>query len=79
MKIERFFTRNLSSPYEGITFEARKSEIKTMDGSLVSKVKKMGEDQKVAIRNARRDGNKHADALKAARALQRKIVRFGTA
>lgn len=31
---------------------------------LTAKVKKMGEDQKVAIRNARRDGNKHADALK---------------
>jgi ribosome recycling factor len=31
---------------------------------LTTKVKKMGEDQKVAIRNARRDGNKHADALK---------------
>src|SRR5215510_821409 len=27
---------------------------------LTAKVKKMGEDQKVAIRNARRDGNKHA-------------------
>ena len=40
MKIDRFFTRNLATPYEGITFEARKSEIKTMDGSLVSKVKK---------------------------------------
>ena len=40
MKIERFFTRNLATPYEGITFEARKSEIKTMDGSVVSKVKK---------------------------------------
>jgi ribosome recycling factor len=31
---------------------------------LIAKVKKMGEEQKVAIRNARRDGNKHADALK---------------
>ncbi len=31
---------------------------------LVGKVRKMGEEQKVAIRNARRDGNKHADALK---------------
>ena len=31
---------------------------------LTAKVKKMGEDQKVAIRNARRDGNKHADGLK---------------
>ncbi|MCX5901784.1 MAG: vitamin B12-dependent ribonucleotide reductase, partial [Proteobacteria bacterium] len=40
MKIERFFTRNLATPYEGITFESRKSEIKTMDGSVVSKVKK---------------------------------------
>lgn len=32
---------------------------------LTAKVKKMGEEQKVAIRNARRDGNKHADVLKA--------------
>lgn len=32
---------------------------------LVAKVKKLGEDQKIAIRNARRDGNKHADAIKA--------------
>lgn len=32
---------------------------------LTAKAKKMGEEQKVAIRNARRDGNKHADALKA--------------
>ena len=31
---------------------------------LVSKVRKMGEEQKVAIRNVRRDGNKHADGLK---------------
>lgn len=30
---------------------------------LTAKVKKMGEEQKIAIRNARRDGNKHADAL----------------
>lgn len=32
---------------------------------LVAKVKKLGEEAKVVIRNARRDGNKHADALKA--------------
>ncbi|MFN0131941.1 MAG: ribosome recycling factor [Phycisphaerales bacterium] len=31
---------------------------------LVAKVKKLGEEAKVVIRNARRDGNKHADALK---------------
>jgi ribosome recycling factor len=30
---------------------------------LASQVKKMGEEQKVVLRNARRDGNKHADAL----------------
>ena len=30
---------------------------------LVAKAKKMTEDAKVVIRNARRDGNKHADAL----------------
>lgn len=30
---------------------------------LVAKAKKMTEDTKVVIRNARRDGNKHADAL----------------
>lgn len=30
---------------------------------LVAKAKKMTEDSKVVIRNARRDGNKHADAL----------------
>lgn len=33
---------------------------------LVSHVRKMGEEQKVALRNARRDANKHADQLKAA-------------
>ncbi|MBY0263129.1 MAG: ribosome recycling factor, partial [Phycisphaerales bacterium] len=31
---------------------------------LVGHCKKMGEETKVALRNARRDGNKHADALK---------------
>jgi ribosome recycling factor len=31
-----------------------------------ARVKKMGEEAKVVIRNARRDANKHADALKAA-------------
>lgn len=30
---------------------------------LVAKAKKMAEESKVVIRNARRDGNKHADAL----------------
>jgi ribosome recycling factor len=30
---------------------------------LVTKVRKMGEEQKVAIRNTRRDANKHAEAL----------------
>ena len=33
---------------------------------LVAKVKKLGEEARVVLRNARRDGNKHADALKAA-------------
>ncbi|MBL9120222.1 MAG: ribosome recycling factor [Phycisphaerae bacterium] len=32
---------------------------------LVSQVRKMAEEAKVAIRNERRDGNKHIDALKA--------------
>jgi ribosome recycling factor len=31
---------------------------------LVAHVKKLGEEQKVAIRNVRRDANKHADGLK---------------
>lgn len=31
---------------------------------LVGHCKKVGEDTKVSLRNARRDGNKHADALK---------------
>lgn len=31
---------------------------------LMGKVRKMGEEQKVAIRNVRRDANKHADGLK---------------
>ncbi|MDX2117610.1 MAG: ribosome recycling factor [Planctomycetota bacterium] len=30
---------------------------------LVTRVKKLGEEQKVAIRNSRRDANKHAEAL----------------
>lgn len=33
---------------------------------LVSKCKKLAEEAKVVLRNARRDGNKHADNLKAA-------------
>jgi len=35
MKIERYFTRSGESPYEGIEFEARRSEIRNPDGSLV--------------------------------------------
>jgi ribosome recycling factor len=31
---------------------------------LVAKLKKIGEEAKVVLRNARRDGNKHADGLK---------------
>jgi len=31
---------------------------------LVAKAKKFGEDTKIVLRNARRDGNKHADQLK---------------
>jgi ribosome recycling factor len=31
---------------------------------LVAKLKKIGEEAKVVLRNARRDGNKHTDALK---------------
>jgi ribosome recycling factor len=31
-----------------------------------ARIKKMGEDAKIAIRNVRRDANKHADGLKAA-------------
>src|SRR5690606_18324042 len=30
---------------------------------LVSQAKKVGEEQKIVLRNARRDANKHADAL----------------
>jgi ribosome recycling factor len=30
---------------------------------LIAQCKKMGEEQKVSVRNARRDANKHADAL----------------
>ena len=41
MKIERFFTRNISSPYEGIAFETRTSEIKNIDGSVVRRMKKV--------------------------------------
>jgi ribosome recycling factor len=33
---------------------------------LASKVKELGENAKVTLRNARRDGNKHTDQLKAA-------------
>jgi len=33
---------------------------------LAAKVKSLGEETKVTLRNARRDGNKHADQLKAA-------------
>ena len=41
MKVERVFTRNLSSPYEGIAFETRTSEIKNSDGSVVRRMKKV--------------------------------------
>ena len=40
MKIKRYFTEGKSSPCEGIIFEARTSEIKNMDGSLVTRIKK---------------------------------------
>lgn len=35
MKINRYFTKAGQSPYEGITFEPRKSEIKNADGTMV--------------------------------------------
>jgi ribonucleoside-diphosphate reductase alpha chain len=41
MKIPRFFTKNLSSPYEGITFETRASEIRNLDGSLVRRIERV--------------------------------------
>jgi ribosome recycling factor len=34
---------------------------------LVAQVKKLGEEQKIAVRNARRDANKHAEALEKAK------------
>ena len=34
---------------------------------LVAQVKKLGEEQKVAVRNVRRDANKHAEALEKAK------------
>ncbi|MEI6125322.1 MAG: vitamin B12-dependent ribonucleotide reductase [Pseudomonadota bacterium] len=40
MKIKRHFTEGKFSPYEGIVFETRTSEIKNIDGSLVSRIKK---------------------------------------
>ncbi|MEX2213842.1 MAG: ribosome recycling factor [Phycisphaeraceae bacterium] len=36
---------------------------------LISSVKKMGEDGKVSVRNARRDGNKHVDAAEKDKSL----------
>ena len=41
MKIERKFTKDKSSPYDGMAFESRASEIKNIDGSLVRKVEKV--------------------------------------
>ena len=41
MKIKRTFTQGKSSPYEGITFEPRASEIKNVDGSTVRRIKKV--------------------------------------
>ncbi|MCB9682711.1 MAG: vitamin B12-dependent ribonucleotide reductase [Alphaproteobacteria bacterium] len=35
MRVERRFTKDLSSPYEGLTFAERKSEIRNPDGSVV--------------------------------------------
>ena len=35
MKIPRYFTTVGKSPYDGIEFEARKSEIRNPDGSTV--------------------------------------------
>ena len=35
MKITRYFTKSGQSPYEGIPFEPRKSEIRNPDGSTV--------------------------------------------
>ena len=35
MHIPRLFTKGLQSPYDGITFEARKSEIREPDGRVV--------------------------------------------
>jgi ribosome recycling factor len=34
---------------------------------LAGQVKKLGEEQKVAVRNVRRDANKHAEALEKAK------------
>jgi ribonucleoside-diphosphate reductase alpha chain len=41
MRIKRIFTQGKSSPYEGITFESRVSEIKNPDGSTVRRIKKV--------------------------------------
>ena len=35
MKVQRRYTRGVASPYEKLTFEARKSEIRNPDGSVV--------------------------------------------
>jgi ribonucleoside-diphosphate reductase alpha chain len=41
MKVKRNFTESKSSPYEGIAFDTRTSEIKNIDGSLVRRIKKV--------------------------------------
>ena len=41
MKIKRTFTQGKSSPYDGIAFETRASEIKNVDGSMVRRIKKV--------------------------------------
>ena len=41
MKITRFFTKDTHSPYDGIDFETRTSEIKKIDGSKVHTIKKV--------------------------------------
>ena len=35
MKVNRYFTKQGKDPYDGITFEARRSEIRNPDGSTV--------------------------------------------
>ena len=38
LKVSRYYTKSGQSPYDGIEFEARKSEIKNPDGSSVFKM-----------------------------------------